>query len=113
MVGPLRAQAVGLRERAVEVAEVEVAGERRELVHDHVGAHGADGGHDLAAVERIGAHGRRAERAHRLLTAGAPGERRHVMARRPERGHELPADGAGGAGHEDVHALETNGAPPL
>ena len=53
VVSALGAQAVGGRERALELAQVEVAAERRHLVDDGVGPGVGHGGAEAVAVEAV------------------------------------------------------------
>jgi hypothetical protein len=103
VVGGLGAQAVGLRERGVEVAQVAEIGEGGELVDDRVGPRGGDGGDDRVAIERVEDHRVGTGVAQRAGLGRRSGRRRHLVAGREELWEQLGAEGAGRAGEEDAH----------
>ena len=105
VLGALDAQAVGVGERAVEVAQVREPGERGELVDDGVGPRGGHRGDDRVAVEAVRDDGLGAGRAQgRGLGRGA-GHAGHLVAGGHEEGDEPGAECAGGAGEEDAHVI--------
>jgi hypothetical protein len=109
VVGPFRAQAVRLREAAVEAAQVERAGERGELVDDRVGRRVGDRAGDRLAVERIEHDGRGAERADGVAFGGAPRRSGHLVAGCDEPGDQLLSERSGGARDEDLHGISSGG----
>ena len=103
MVGALGAQAVGEGEVTVEALRVEVGGDRRQLVDDRVRRGLADRAAHLFGVERVRDDRFRAEAAEELDLAAAARHADDLVAGRDELRDELLAEGAGGAGEEDLH----------
>jgi hypothetical protein len=108
MVRPLGAQSVGHHRHggALGVAHVpnrQLPGQRRELMHDHLGLGGRHRLGDRVGVERVD-HGRaRSQAAHQVLLRCAPGHPNHLVASPDELGDELSAENARGAGYKDLH----------
>ena len=78
-------------------------GQRRELMHDHLGLGGRHRLADRAGVERVGHNRARSQAAHQVLLRCAPGHPDHLVASPDELGDELSAENARGAGYEDLH----------
>jgi hypothetical protein len=103
VVGALRAEAVGEREGAVEVAQAGQVAERGELMDDRVGPRGGDRGDDRVAVQAVGDHRLGARGAQHVGLGGGAGGAGHLVARFEEQRYEPAADGARGACEEDAH----------
>ena len=103
VVGALRTQSVRGLEEPVDVAHVEVARQRRELVDDHLGLGGRHRLGDRVGVERVGHDRARPQAAHQVLLRCAPGHPDHLVAPRHELRDELSAEYACGACNEDLH----------
>lgn len=86
------------------MAQVEAARERRELVDDDVRLGVRDRAGDGVGVERVGHDRRRPEPADGVTACRAARHAGHVVAGRDEARDKLTAEGAGGAGYEDLHA---------
>jgi hypothetical protein len=96
----------GRRERAVGVprlTDAHLPGQRRELMHDHLGLGGRHRLGDRVGIERVGHHRPRSQAAHQVLLRCAPGHPDHLVASRDELRDECSAENAGGAGYEDLH----------
>jgi hypothetical protein len=102
VIGALRAQAVGQREAAIDVAEVDPL-ERGELVDDHLGLGLGDRMRDRVGVERVGHDGPGAEHAQQVLLGRGLGHADDLVTAGHELGDEPLAEGARGAGDEDLH----------
>ena len=113
VVGALRAQPVRGLEETVDVAHVELARQRRELMHDHLGLGGRHRLGDRVGVERVGHDRARAQAAHQVLLRRAPGHPDHLVASRHELRDELSAENACGAGDEDLHDCSFRLVHPL
>jgi hypothetical protein len=85
------------------VAHVELARQRRELMHDHLGLGGRHRLGDRVGIERVGHDRPRSKAAQEVLLRRAPGHPDHVVALRHELRDERPAEHAGGAGYEHFH----------
>ena len=113
MIGSLRPQAVRLLEEAVDVAQVELARERRELVHDHLWFGGRNRLGHRVGVESVGNDRARSEAANQVLLRRAPRHPVHLVAFRHELWDELSAEDAGGAGYEDLNSVLLCSSAPV
>ena len=113
VVGSLRAQAVRGLEEAVDVAHVELARQRRELMHDHLGLGGRHRLGDRVGVESVGHDRARSKVANQVLLRPAPGHPDDLVAFRHELRDELSAEDACGAGYEDLHLVLLCSSAPL
>jgi hypothetical protein len=108
VVGALRPQAIG-HDRSggafgvPRVAEAHRPGQRRQLVHDHLGPGGRHRPGDRVGVQRVGHDGMGSQAAHEVLLRRGSGHPDHHVASRDELGDERSAEDTGGAGYEDVH----------
>jgi hypothetical protein len=105
VVRGLGTKPVRLGERALEVAQVEVARQRRELVRDHLGLRLRDHARHLLRVESIGDGGRRAEIEDRLALGLAARSADHLVAARHEPGNELLPERSCGTCNQDLHGF--------
>ena len=103
IVGPLRPQAVGRGEVSVEVADVERARKRGQLMHDHLGLGLGDRKRHLLGVERIGHHRGRTQSVDELSLGRGAGHACHLVAARHEPREKLPSERPRGAGDQDLH----------
>ena len=78
-------------------------GQRRELMHDHLGLGGRHRLGDRVGVESVGHDRARSQAAHQVLLRRAPGHPDHLVASRHELRDERSAENACGAGYEDLH----------
>ncbi len=126
MVRRLGAQPVGhgRRRGALGVPHVprrHLAGQRRQLMNDHLGLGGRHRLGHRVGVERVSHDRARSQAAHEVLLGRAPGHPDHLVASRRKLRHERSAENAGGAGNEDLHdgsfrlicLLDETGAPPV
>ena len=104
MVRALGAQPVRHRERGREVTHVDMP-EVGQLMDDHVRLERTDGGCHLLGIEPVDEEWRRALPAELVELGGRSGCAAHLVASRHEPRNELAADGAGGAGNEDLHRV--------
>jgi hypothetical protein len=72
-------------------------------VHDHLGLRLGDGAGNRVGVEGVRHGGAGAQVAEEVLPGGGAGEADHLVAARDELGDEDSAEGARGAGDEDLH----------
>jgi hypothetical protein len=108
MVGRLGPQAVG-HDRPLEALGVPRVphghrpGQRRELMHDHLGLGGRHRLADRVGIESVDHDRPRSQAAHQVLLRRAPGRPDHLVASRHQLRDEHPAESACGAGYEDLH----------
>jgi hypothetical protein len=112
MVEALRPQPIGRREVAVEVAEVQRAGQRGQLMHDHLGLRLGHHPRHVLGIEGVGRDRHRAQIAHRLLLGRVARHAGHLVALRDEPRYELPSQRPGGAGDQDLHDISSGGLHP-
>jgi hypothetical protein len=84
-------------------ADAHRPGQRRELMHDHLGLGGRHRPGDRVGVQRVGHHRARAQAAHQVLLGCAAGHPDHLVALRHELWDERSAEDARGAGYEHLH----------
>ncbi|MGB0091610.1 MAG: hypothetical protein WBP81_03625 [Solirubrobacteraceae bacterium] len=94
------------RERALGVPHVprgQLPGQRRELMHDHLGLGGRHRLGDRVGVQSVGHDRARSQTAHQVLLRCAPGHPDHLVASRHELRDERSAENARGARYKDLH----------
>jgi hypothetical protein len=85
------------------VTDAHRPGQRRELMHDHLGLGARHRLRDRVGIQRVGHDRARSQAAHQILLRCAPGHADHLVASRDQLRDERSAENARGAGYKNLH----------
>ena len=105
MVGGLGAEPVRLGKGLGKVPEVEIAGQRRHLMHDDLRLRFEDRSSHCLTISAVEHHGGGSDQAQTVDLARGTGGANDLVTGIDQQRHQTLPDGSGGAGYEDSHVV--------